>query len=136
MLDGTIPGDEMSADGSLTMESYQKIREAKAQNSVVLQVAGDDQPVRVLPLPPGEQSVFISQLLTQTGVLGKFGGVQATLYRPSPDSIAGIRMDVKFADDGTVDPASDYGLRPGDRIQVRRKRTTPLQSLVDMALQR
>lgn len=136
MHDGTAPGAALSADGSLTMESYQKIREAKAQNAVVLQVAGDEQPVRVLPLPTGGKSVFVSELLNQTGVLKKLGTVEATLYRPSPDSIAGVRMEIKFKDDGTIDPVSDYGLRPGDRVQVRKVTTTAFQSLVKMALRR
>ncbi|WP_182868050.1 hypothetical protein [Stieleria mannarensis] len=136
MLDGTVPATSLSGDGALTEEAYHKIRQAKTQNAVVLQVAGDEQPVRVLPLPTGQQSVFVSELLTQTGVLKKLGDVQATLYRPSPDSIAGVRMDIKFADDGTVEPTSDYGLRPGDRVQVQPITTTPIESLVKMALRR
>lgn len=136
MIDGTPLSGSLDADGSLTEDAYNKIREAKAQNAVVLQVSGDSQPVRLLPLPPQEKSVFVSELLTQTGVLKKFGAVDVTLYRPSPDSIEGIKMDVKFADDGSVDPASDYGLRPGDRVQVRQRSTTALESLVNMALRR
>lgn len=136
MRDGSVPADALSADGALTAESYQKIREAKAQNSVVLQVAGDEQPIRVLPLPPGQKSVFVSELLTQTGVLKKFGSVEATLYRPAPDWISSARMDIKFADDGTIDPATDYGLRPGDRVQIRQRETTALESLVNLALRR
>lgn len=136
MADGTVPGDALSADGSMTMEGYQKIREAKAQNAVVLQVAGDDQPIRLLPLPAGEKSVFVSELLTQTGVLSKMGHVEATLYRPAPGSISGVKMDIKFDDNGLIDPASDYGLRPGDRVQVRKKSTSAIQSFVNMALRR
>ena len=136
MLDGTPPPNALSADGSMTMEGYQKIREAKAQNAVVLQVAGDEQPVRILPLPAGEKSVFVSELLAQTGVLRKFGAVHAAVYRPSPESISGIKMDVKFSKNGTIDPATDYGLRPGDRVQVRKKHNTGLQSLVNLAMQR
>ncbi|MCA9136710.1 MAG: hypothetical protein KDB00_08125 [Planctomycetales bacterium] len=136
MADGTVPADAMSADGSMTMEAYQKIREAKAQNAVVLQVAGDSQPVRLLPLPAGEKSVFVSELLSQTGVLKKLGKVEATLYRPAPESITGVRMDIKFDDSGKIDPASDYGLRPGDRVQVRKQSTSAIQSFVKMAMRR
>lgn len=136
MLDGTVPADDLATDGSMTMEAYEKIREAKAQNAVVLQVAGDEQPVRVLPLPEGEKSVFVSELLDQTGVIRRYGTVYATLYRQSPQSIAGIKMKIKITDDGKIDPSTDYGLRAGDRVQVRQKKNTPLQMLVDVALRR
>ncbi|MCO8122800.1 hypothetical protein NHH03_13715 [Stieleria sp. TO1_6] len=134
--DGTLPAETISSDGSMTMEAYQRIRQAKAQNAVVLQVAGDEQPIRVLPLPSGQRSVFVSELLNQTGVLKKFGRVDATVYRPSPESISGIRMDVQFGEGGQIDPSSDYALRPGDRVQVRQRTSSGLQSLVDMALRR
>jgi hypothetical protein len=134
--DGSISAKAISDDGSMTMQAHQKIQEAKAQNAIVLQVAGDEQPIRVLPLPPGGRSVFVSELLTQTGVLRRLGAVDASLYRPSKESISGIKMEVKFAEDGSVDPASDYGLRPGDRVQVRAKTNSPIQKLVDIAMQR
>ena len=136
MLDGTVPATALSGNAGLTEEAYHKIREAKTQNAIVLQVAEDEQPVRVLPLPPGQKSVFVSELLTQTGVLKKLGSVQATLYRPSPDSISGVPMEIQFADDGTVDPTTDYGLRPGDRVQIQKKTTTAIESFVNMALRR
>jgi hypothetical protein len=127
----------VAGDGSMTMEAYQKIREAKAQNAVVLQVAGDEQPVRLLPLPPpGQKSVFVSELLNQTGVLEALSPIEATVYRPSPESISGIKMNIRFGEDGTVDPASDYGLRPGDRVHVRQIKTTAWESLVEMVLRR
>lgn len=136
MADGSSPGDVLAADGSMTMEAYNRIRQAKAQNAVVLQVAGDEQPVRVLPLPDGGKAIFVSELLEQTGVLEKFGHVQATLYRQSPDSISGIKMLVKFSKNGKVDPATDYGLRAGDRVQVRQQKFGALQMLVDTAMRR
>lgn len=136
MPDGTVPANDLSTDGSLTMEAYQKIRQAKAQNAVVLQVAGDEQPVRVLPLPEGEKSVFVSELLEQTGVFRRYGAVYATLYRQSPESISGIKMKINISNDGRIDPSTDYGLRAGDRVQVRKKKNTALQMLVDVALQR
>lgn len=134
MIDGTAPS--LSVDGSMTMEAYQKIREAKANRSVVLQVDGDEEPVRVLPLPPGQQTAFVSELLTQTGLLKRFGGVDVVLYRPTPDSISGARMQVRFDPDGTIDPTTDYGLRPGDRIQVTQLRTTPLEAMKNLVLRR
>ena len=134
MADGSEPA--FGIDGSMTMEAYQKIREAKANHSVVLQVAGDDEPVRVLPLPPENKTAFISELLTQTGLLKRFGAVEVVVHRPSPESISGVRMKVIFEDDGSVDPTTDYGLRPGDRIQVTKVSTGPWQSMVDLVLRR
>lgn len=136
MADGSVPAQSFSPSGSLTEEAYQKIREAQTQNAVVLQVAGDPEPVRLLPLPEGNRSVFVSELLTQTGVTRKFGAIEATLFRPSPESITGVRMDIRFADGGKIDPATDYGLQPGDRVQVRRKTTSTWKSVVNLVLQR
>lgn len=134
----------LTANGteSLTMESYQRVRQAKAENAVVLQVQDDSSPIRVLPLPTDElspgtpKSVFVSELLTQTGLTRKFGAMQATLYRPAPDSIQGIRMVVSFRDDGTIDPSTDYALQAGDRVHVTKRQITGLTSLTDMVLRR
>lgn len=133
-VDGTDA--TLSSDGSMTMEAYQKIREAKANHSVVLQVSGDSEPVRVLPLPPENQSVFVSELLTQTGLLKKFGRVDVVLFRPSAESISGTRMQVRFKEDGTLDPATDYGLRPGDRLRVTKRTAGGIESFVNMVLRR
>ncbi|MCC9658435.1 hypothetical protein [Rhodopirellula halodulae] len=130
--------------GSFTEEVYHKVREAKANDSIVLQVVGDRVPVRVLPLPPATgsgaqgRSVFLSTLLKQTGIGDRFGRMEAALYRHSADSMEGIRMDVQFADRGTgeVRPESDYALRAGDRLVIREAPGGGLGSLVDMALQR
>lgn len=120
----------------MTMETYQKIRQAKAQNAVVLQVANDSEPIRVLPLPPGEKSAFVSELLTQTGLLSKLDSIEATVYRPTPDSIEGAKMVVHFTDEDTIDPTTDYCLRPGDRIQVTQVSTTPWESLANTIMRR
>lgn len=127
---------------SLTMETYQRVRQAKAENAVVLQVQNDSSPIRVLPLPTDElspgtpKSVFVSELLTQTGLTRRFGMMEATLYRPSPDSIQGVRMVVSFREDGTIDPSTDYALQAGDRVHVTKRQVTGLSSLTDMILRR
>lgn len=112
---------------------YQKVRQAAAQNSVVLEIAGEEkeEPVRVLPLPPaGERSVFVSDLLVQTGVLAKLGSVDVTLYRSSPNALGAIRMDVKMsAEKDRVRPESDYALRPGDRLRVEKAEFVALTNL-------
>lgn len=135
MADGSSHSP-MTGGGSMSMEAYQRIKQAKEQNAIVLQVSGDEAPIRVLPLPNGKSSVFVSELLTQTGLQSKFGAVNATVYRAAPDSIAGIRMDVKMSSDGTIEPSYDYALRAGDRIEVSQRVTSGLSSLVDMALRR
>ena len=130
-------GQPVEMQGSVVARRYQCIRQAKAQNSVVLEVVGDEERFRVLPLPTGERSVFVSHLLRQTGVLSKLGQVEATLYRYSSDSWAGFPMEVRMSKEGRqVRPESDYALRPGDRLLVEKHSETAVQSLVDMALAR
>lgn len=116
----------------LSPQIYQKIKQARNENSIVLEVVGDDEPIRVLPLPPGQQSVFVSSLLNQTGVMSKLGSVEATLFRASEGSVAGIPMEVRMNKDGDeVRPESDYALRPGDRLQVNEKQFGALSSLIE-----
>ncbi|MEO1614862.1 MAG: hypothetical protein AAFV88_03375 [Planctomycetota bacterium] len=133
-VDGTAPA--FGSDGSMTMEAYQRIKEAKTQNAVVMQVAGDSEPIRVLPLPPADKTAFVSELIEQTGVKSSLGGIEATVYRPSPHSINGVRMDVKFNERGEINPATDFALRPGDRVQITQKKIGGMQSLVDMVMRR
>lgn len=116
--------------GSESKDVYMKLRQAKRENAIVLEVIGDDEPIRVLPLPPGQSSVFVSQLLQQTGVQAKLGSVEATLFRATSDTVSGIPMEVRMDEHGeTVRPESDYALRPGDRLRVSEKEYNPLESL-------
>jgi len=150
---GTLPS------GTFTQEVYQSVRKAKANNSIVLQVLDDEIPIRVLPLPSpdsgggigagigagggagsavGGRTVFVSTLLTQTGVMQKLGRAQAALYRPSPANYEGIRMDVLFSEAAPeqVRPESDYALRPGDRIVIRKDDRMGMTNIIDMVLKR
>ena len=126
----------MSGDGAPLRASegemmYKKVREAKAQNSIVLQIAGAEPPIRVLPLPPEGQSVFVSDLLNQTGVLEELGRVDATLYRDAPGMPAGIKMAVKMSPDHEqVRPESDYSLRAGDRLSIQKARAAAMNGLL------
>jgi hypothetical protein len=99
-------------------EVFRKLREAQNQNSVLLQVVGDSTPLRVLPLPPDNRTVFVSELLEQTGIREKFGTIEATVYRADRKIPGGVPMEVRFNNDGTVQPQYDYHLQPGDRIRV------------------
>lgn len=110
---------------------YKKVREAKAQNSIVLQIAGAEPPIRVLPLPPEGQSVFVSDLLNQTGVVKELGRIDATLYRDAPGMPAGIKMAVKMSHDHEqVRPESDYSLRAGDRLSIQKARAPAMNGLL------
>jgi hypothetical protein len=122
-----------NGQSSVTEAVYHAVRRAKAENSVVLQVLGDEEnPARVLPLPTGTHSVYVSELLTQTGVLRELNFVEATLFRYSTGAIGGIPMVVKMNDDKTaVLPESDYSLQPGDRLMVSKAANPIMQSLVD-----
>ena len=130
-------GQPVEMQGSVLARRYQCVRQAKAQNSIVLEVVGDEERFRVLPLPAGTQSVFVSHLLRQTGVLSKLEQVNATLYRYSSDAWAGFPMEVRMSDEGRqVRPESDYALRPGDRLLVEKHSETAVQKLVDIAFAR
>ncbi len=137
---------------TFTQEAYESVRNAKANNSIVLQILDNDEPIRVLPLPPAgasgpgcddnsgaaAPSVYVSTLLQQTGVQRKLGKVQAALYRPAPNSLDGVRMDVLFSphDAKQVRPESDYALRPGDRLVIAKDNRLGMGSLIDMVLDR
>lgn len=112
----------MNMQASDPAEIYHAVKQARAENGIVLQVVGDDEaPVRVLPLPPGQKAVYVSDLLEQTGVIAKLRAVEATLFRHSTDSIGGIPMVVKMTEAGTkVKPESDYALQAGDRLKVKK----------------
>jgi hypothetical protein len=117
--DNASPGGEFALQGSDSADVYKRVREAKSQNSVVVQVIGDSTPVRVLPLPPDERSVFVSDLLKQTGLQESFGPMRVTLYRTNAQAPMGIPMEVKFtARGGDVRPEADYALQAGDRIRI------------------
>ena len=109
----------LDLDHSVQEKAYYAVRQAKAQNGVVLEVAGDSNPARTMPLPDAGQSVYVSDLLKETGVLAKLEHVGATLYRYSPGTVNGMPMEVRMSDDcGTVRPESDYALQAGDRLRV------------------
>ena len=115
--------------------TYHSVRQARSQNSIVLQVAGDKTPVRVLPLPPGQQSVCVSDLLKQTGVQKKLHSIEATLYRHSTSTIGGIPMAVKMSPDGrSVRPESDYALQAGDRLKVKKAASPAMKGLLNAVL--
>ena len=118
-------------DVDVARELYHGVRAAASNQSIVLQVDGEDELTRTLPLPPDGRPVYVSQLLEQSGVLKKFGAVDATLYRYQPNVVGGVRMAVKMSKDNTeVRPESDYTLSPGDRIHVQRAVVSPLQQLL------
>lgn len=144
-------GQDVTLQSSgFTQDVYQAVRKAKQTNSIVLQVYEDSEAIRILPLPSTEGSsaltsnagttgsIFTSTLLKQTGVLKKYGKVQVAVFRASPASFEGIRMDVMFAPGSNreIRPESDYALHPGDRIVVRKDDRMSVDSLFDFAMGR
>lgn len=131
-LPGMSTGPNVKLAGIESERVYHKVREAASTHSVVLEIVGEDAPIRVLPLPPDGRSVFVSNLLKDTGILEKMGTIEATLYRNSKDSIGGIRMKVKMnSSHDSVRPESDYALLPGDRLRVRKVEHVMLTNLVN-----
>lgn len=116
---------------------FQGVRQARSQGGVVLHVPGDDPAVRVMPLPTDGRSVYVSNLLKDTGVKKKLGTVQATLFRHSAASIAGIPLEVRMSKDGTsVRPECDYALQPGDRLRVEKATSAAISGLANLILGR
>ncbi len=125
----------VALQGSDSAEVYQRIKEAKSQNSLVLQVTGDSQPIRVLPLPADGRTVFVSDLLRQTGVQEKMGRMLVTVHRSSPADFAGAKMVVKFDREGkAIRPETDYALQAGDRIKVMKDPTSSFGSILEQIL--
>lgn len=126
---------ELQLEPSASEKVYRAVQQSRSQNAIVLQILGDSSPVRVLPLPPGESSVFVSDLLKQSGVTKKLGSIEATLFRNSSEAIGGIPMEVKMGPDGrSVRPESDYALRAGDRLRVQEAPSPAMKSLVNALL--
>ncbi len=117
--DNAARSGDFALQSSDASDVLKRVREAKSQNSVVVQVIGNSTPVRVLPLPPDERSVFVSDLLKQTGLQESFGPMRVTLYRANSHAPMGIPMEVKFTTrGGQVRPEADYALQAGDRIRI------------------
>ncbi len=111
---------------------YRGVREARASGGMILHLPGEKEPVRVLPLPPDGRSVYVSNLLKQSGVQKKFGNVEATLYRHSSASINGIPLECRMSRDGdSVRPECDYALQAGDRLSVRKATHPAIQGLIN-----
>ncbi|QDT58230.1 hypothetical protein SV7mr_07190 [Stieleria bergensis] len=134
-VDGAMLTPSMATSESMSMESYAKIQQAEAQNSIVLQIHGDEVPFRLLPLPDDGRSVFVSELLRETGVQNRLGMLDVALFRKAPGAIEGVRMAVDFSN-GKVVPTTDYGLRPGDRIEVRKKQKSAFRAVRQLILKR
>jgi hypothetical protein len=145
-----VNGEASLPSSTFTQDVYHAVRKAKQTNSIVLQVVGDSEAIRILPLPDVSDSaissnpsgsakgIFVSTLLNQTGVLNEFRKVQVAVFRPSPSSFEGVRMDVLFESRGKhqIRPESDYSLHSGDRVVVRKDDGMSIDSLVDIALGR
>jgi len=125
----------MALQGSESADAFQRMRQAKSQNAIVLQVEGDSEPIRVLPLPPDGRPVFVSDLLRQTGVQEKMNRMLVTVHRSSPVDYEGAKMDVRFEEDGdAIRPETDYALQSGDRIRIRKDSRTAFGNMMEQIL--
>ncbi len=120
---------------SAASEQYDVISQARARNSVVLEIVGSKDPVRVLPLPTDGRSVFVSDLLKQSGLTKEFDRMQATLYRNSPNTLGGIRMGIHFHNrSNQITAEHDYALQAGDRLEVAELEINPFESFSDLIM--
>ncbi|MDE0863346.1 MAG: hypothetical protein OSA98_06125 [Rubripirellula sp.] len=127
----------LDVNNGVQEQAYYAVRQAKAENSIVLEVVSDSNPARLMPLPVNEKAVYVSDLLTDTGVLKKLKTIEATLYRYSPGTLNGIPMEVRMSNDlTTVRPESDYALQAGDRLRVRQASNPAMQNLYNVFLGR
>ena len=100
---------------------YRAVETAGQSNAVVLQVKGAEKPFRIIPLPSGEQHVFMNDLLRQAGLLKRVNSLNVSLYRSDGQIMDSVRMKVTFDKrNKRVSTGTDYALRPGDRITVSR----------------
>ncbi|WP_146532394.1 hypothetical protein [Rubripirellula reticaptiva] len=114
---------------------YFAVKQAIANDSIILHVPGENPSTRILPLPTDGRSVYVSTLLEQTGVKKKMGFINATLYRHSSDSIAGIPLECRMNRDGSsIKAECDYSLQPGDRLTVRKGTNPAMQSIFNTML--
>lgn len=112
---------------------YEAVSKAAEQQAVVLQVAGAEQPSRIIPLPSDGRAVHVSDLLRQSGLSEEFSRMKATLHRGGSNAIDGIKMGIMFDGQTTrVLPEYDYALRPGDRLQVVELEVNPFESLSNL----
>jgi hypothetical protein len=124
---------ELQPQVSMSEQIYHSVRRARVENAVVLQVDGGGG--RILPLPADRQSVYVSNLLKQAGVIKRLGRIEVTLYRHSPEAIGGIRMAVTMSKDGkTVRPETDYALQAGDRVLVQKSSSPLFQGLLGISM--
>ncbi len=125
---GDAPGFVLKPNRDAAMLS--KVEQAKDENAIVLHVSGDSGGPRTLPLPPEGQSVSVGDLLQQTGLGDRLGAMQARVHRQEHGQPESVRMDVLF-NGKTVRPETDYALRPGDVVQVRRDPNNALSRFMD-----
>ena len=120
-----------AANQAMSGNTFQAVRQAKSQNAIVLQVLGDRDPIRVLPLPGEGQSVLVSDLLRQAGLATKFSSMNVVVFRSATGMPGGIRMEVRMEGKGDgVQPATDYALQAGDRIQVAKSTSDVFEGML------
>ncbi|WP_145089485.1 hypothetical protein [Rosistilla carotiformis] len=111
---------------------FRAIQTARQTNSIVLQVEGADKPMRVIPLPADGKTVFVNDLLRQAGLKTKYSGLDIVLFRTATGEMDGVKMAVTFdTKTGRVSTGTDYALRPGDRVTVRKVLNSTIQNVLD-----
>ncbi len=132
-----FPSDDSDAPNEATLHEspeaamFRAVQTARQTNSIVLQVEGAEKPMRVIPLPTDGKTVFMNDLLRQTGLKSKYNGLDIVLLRSGAGEMDGVKMAVTFDGKGRVSTGTDYALRPGDRIMVRKVLNSTIQNVLD-----
>lgn len=125
------PETEAALTESPEVAMFRAVQMARQNHSIVLQVRGVEKPLRVIPLPEDGATVFMSDLVRQSGLSSKFGSMDITLFRSSEQELDGVKMAVTVDKSGRVNTGTDYALRAGDRIVIRRGVNTAISGVLD-----
>ncbi len=114
-----VKGDPTALKPSADAVAFQRVQNAAQLNAAVLYFEGDTGGPKLVKLPENGQPIYLSTLLEQIGASDKFGKLDVSVSRVTPEAPSGAKLAVRFKRKGNVDPLTDYAILPGDRITIR-----------------
>jgi hypothetical protein len=99
-----------------------------AKFQVEVRESGKQPELKQFPLP---QTLYVQQVLDQSGVLRRFRRLKIEIYRQLPGG-RGHRLDVAFdRAEHRVPPGADYAIHPNDRIVITEDTSTLLDDMLE-----